>query len=290
MSDDSLEWRRLTTRPLTTESDSKPAKSIVQKETTIPMEVDSETPSSSSECTASQAISEPEPRDATPTVSAEETSFPDSDEITDPKNNDAMPLSTMPENDEIKVPTFRDVQHLLELVGFVFRESLYARPGMDPVVNERAEKGKDYFDSENEFRKHLCAYGIGFEPSCWKKEDATSLEDWVRFSIVTSLEGKSTIPLDKQLTRSAAWTLLKRVGYKFWTSHYCYFAPEVDRHTLKISQPGLCQNEFRDLDRQDGLFDHLARFGIQGHTSNLSTSDLLNLELFVASRHEASVL
>jgi hypothetical protein len=214
----------------------------------------------------------------------------DDDVATAPPSTEAQRLALSPDPDGMKVPTFDDVRGLLEYGGFVFRESLYARPGMDPIKNKKAEKGKDYFDSEVDFRQHLCAYGIGVPESRWKADDAMTLEDWVRLANATALVGYSTVPECKELSSAQASALLKRIGYGFLTGEFCYIPPGIDRTSEKITETGPCQNRFKDFAHKDGLFNHLARFGLQGDTGKLSAVELLSLQLFIATCHVESVL
>jgi hypothetical protein len=92
------------------------------------------------------------------------------------------------------VPTWKEVQPLLELFGFTFsNKNLHCFPDGDPSQNSNAVLNRDYFTSLDEFRDNLCARGIeyvGRSPLSGvsgEEEKKDTIKRWVNTAIVTMI-------------------------------------------------------------------------------------------------------
>jgi hypothetical protein len=189
-------------------------------------------------------------------------------------------LVTPPDSDrKERVPTFEEIKPILEKAECRFGSSMFALPKRDPEQCPAAVCGKDYFLTRNEFRANLCQFGID-EDLMWDEKERDKLCIWIRYHIVTSLKEGDKVPILEGLNDKEAWVLLQLLGFSFASGGY--IMPKVDRKNV-CEIPGPRQNKFRDRVGEDGLYAHLARFGLPDDVSALTSHQLLALELYLAT-------
>jgi hypothetical protein len=191
---------------------------------------------------------------------------------------------------EVVITIFEEVRTSLERGGYVFRDGVYCRPGMDPAKNENALLGEGYFEDEQSFRKHLCAFGVDGDRDKWTEEDESLIQEWVRYAVVKRINEDGVIPEYDQWSGSTASNfLLKRLGFRRLEKNrglrVVYVLPEVPKGAESVDV-----NCFEDS--QDGIWSHLARFGLPDncHLSGVSDREILNLELYICSNKEVETL
>jgi hypothetical protein len=183
------------------------------------------------------------------------------------------------------IPSFQDVRKSLEKGGYIFRDGIYCRPGMDPEKNKMAQLAEDWFQGEQTFREHLCAYGVDGDRNTWTDEDEVLIKNWVRYTVVKSINGEGVIPDFDELSGGKAGSLLRKIGMTHGTlknGDNGIFLPGVTK-----SEGVLGVNCFptRLFEGQPGIWAYLARFGLPDNCrfTEVSEKDVLNLELYVCS-------
>jgi hypothetical protein len=178
--------------------------------------------------------------------------------------------------DEVVLLTFQDVKSPLEAAGFVFRENLYCRPGMDPKQHPSAVVGQDYFTTEQAFRENLCAYGLE-DCDKWTKDTRGSVEPWIRYSIVKSLRSRTHIPGFHSINGKRAWNILQKLGFR-------------EKHTkmgINYLFPGAKSDELGTLqfDDQKAFYIHLRRFGLPDNCNydQITVDERIQLETYLAT-------
>ena len=191
-------------------------------------------------------------------------------------------LTILPE-DEREVPTIHHVKHLLTTGGFQFALA-------EGANGKYTFPNGDVFTSEDEFRAHFCANGLGEEPTDQQLElfgsdtkEARLLERWVRLSVVSS--SLRTLPKEIDLA-SKIYNEVMALGFKesgmgyyfplakendtVWRQHggfvYCI---GYDSLYVKLSQYGLPKECLFDA------IDEEARSRVELHLAFLQR-DLLN--------------
>ena len=155
----------------------------------------------------------------------------------------------------------------------------YCLPKVGFAESEDSVLGRDYFETVQEMRENLCAYGL---PSIAKDarlsaDDTMALESWVRCAHV-DLVG-SGIPVCDGMKPKEARGVLKGLGYCFSDNVGAMVLPGTSLHNAK---PGVDR-----FDKLIGLFNHIARFGLDADTPEsklgVSKEERLKLQVFVAS-------
>jgi len=181
-------------------------------------------------------------------------------------------------NDE-RVPTFAQVRNLFTKAGYIFRENLFCRPGMDPSTNPNAKLDSDFFKIETAFRNHLCAYGINGDIDVWDEDEQLCVKKWVRYNVVKSVDlDGNELPDHDVPSNSRAMALLMSIGCKYTnrTSDSVYTLPGISK---KQAEQGV-----GSFEKSGDLFTHLSRFGLPDSCdfSKISARERLNLEMFLA--------
>jgi hypothetical protein len=159
------------------------------------------------------------------TMHTNNDSVANSDQVVTPKSTKNKETAVPPSSDgstgdrAVLVPistetvwTFNDVKGYLSQAGFVFRKSLYCRPGMDPDKNGKAIEGVDYFTTQQAFRGHLCAHGMD-DFYQWSKTARSKVDQWVRYHILDIPDTMKTIPVYKELQLMGVTKALKSMGF-----------------------------------------------------------------------------
>jgi len=117
------------------------------------------------------------------------------------------------ESETTKLIVFKHIKQFLTKVGFTFRKNMYCRPQKDPDLSD-AVLGEDYFKTEDEFRRNLCAYNLNYENE-WSDRTKERISNWVKYSIVDSIDSTTTsIKEVPALSFAEAIVFLKKVGMK----------------------------------------------------------------------------
>ena len=137
------------------------------------------------------------------------------------------------DNGPIIVPSWEEVQPMFEKLGHTFYDNYcndnnkyFCRPHSDPRTNPNAKEGTDYFLSQTDYQKYLCAHGVDYIGSL-EVDEQELIDYWVRFyifngSFETSDNGrKYKFVRDFRLEhskRKGRWMYIKildQIGYKF---------------------------------------------------------------------------
>jgi hypothetical protein len=191
---------------------------------------------------------------------------------------------------EAVLPSFEEVRKSLKKGGYVFRDGIYCRPGMDPTKNTKAQLGEGYFEDEQSFRKHLCAFGVDGDRGKWTEDDEILIREWVRYTVVKSVSGEGGKVEYELLDGTRATNLLlNRLGFRKLNGlnrlNDVIVLPDVPKGGEVVGV-----NCF--VDGQHGIWSHLARSGLPEncYLSGVSDRDMLSLELYVSSNAKIDTL
>lgn len=144
--------------------------------------------------------------------------------------------------------------------------------------SEKFKLGVDFFESLQDMRQYLCAYGL---PPRAKRtrisdSDMAELEQWIRCAHIDE-------PYDEYATTSVRMkpkevrSILKGLGYRFSKRFDFYLLPGTSCHKSQVGK-----DRFEQL---IDLFNHIARFGLSsnGDGCAFSVAEVQRLQLFIAS-------
>ena len=162
-------------------------------------------------------------------------------------------------------------------------EEYYCLPNVSLTEREEFMPGRDYFETVQDMRENLCAFGLPPIAKGTKLSEATvkDLEFWVRCANMDALQGEdpAVVPYPVRPKPKEAKATLKRLGYTLCDNYNLVLLPETSCHK---SKPGINRSE-RIID----IFNHVARFGLETETAESELAVLqeerLNLEVFVAT-------
>lgn len=138
--------------------------------------------------------------------------------------------------------------------------------------------GCDYFESLQEMRENLCAFGLPpvAKGSKLSEVKVGELEAWIRCANITALhDASATVPDFADMRPRETRKLLKSLGYTFSDNVGMYVLPGMPIHD---SKPG--QDRF---DKFGDLINHIARFGLETDMEDevdVSDEERLKLEAF----------
>jgi hypothetical protein len=160
-------------------------------------------------------------------------------------------------------------------------KSYYCLPGISLSEGEESMLGRDYFETIQDMRESLCAYGLppiakNSKLSVSRKKE---LEAWVRCANISALSSNDSIAVPElvELIPKNAMKVLRAFGYTLSNKAHTYVLPGKSMHNSKL---GLDRFE-KTID----LINHIARFGLDTNIDSnmdISEEDKLNLEIFVA--------
>jgi len=184
-----------------------------------------------------------------------------------------QPLTKLKDK-ERNIPTFADVKVLLTNGGFQFAKGKYTFPnGLS-------------FTSEDEFRAHFCAYGLGQEPTNFQREfldlDTTEgqlLERWVRMSIISNQLKKLPREID---VASSIYHDVMSLGFKKSGAMGYHFPLAKENDTVWRQHGG-----FAYCAEHDDLYVKLSQFGLpkECRLDALDKEARLRVELYLAFLH-----
>lgn len=160
---------------------------------------------------------------------------------------------------------------LLRRCGFKINSGKYYRVGVDSKKSGNI-LGRDFFDTAESFRSHLCAYGLDCSDSKLSDEEKEELTRWVRFAIVDVGSGEDIAEMSSKL--QSPWAVIKKlkaIGLRT--------AKDAVGETVYVLPNGL---SFKDEGVYAELFRRLARFGLQGFdTTALPKDEILDIQLYL---------
>ena len=175
---------------------------------------------------------------------------------------------------------FSDVKKAFQRGGYNFDAGRYCLPRKDPRKNKYAVEGKDYFTSENHFRKHLCEHGV---EGAFGKTDKEAIHEWVRMNIVKSVDLSRKLPVFKRIANhNEAIGMLKKLGFQE------HKVQGVVVHCVPDATPadGMHGKTLFHSDLE--LRKHLARFGLPnnckwGNVKGIVAEEKLRLEFYIST-------
>ena len=157
-----------------------------------------------------------------------------------------------------------------------YGNSYFCFPDVEPT--EKFKLGVDFFESLQDMREYLCAYGL---PPRAKRtrisdNDMAKLEQWVRSAHIKEPYDE-TVSLSDEMKPREAKNILKGLGYHFSNQFGYYLLPDATSHKSQVGR-----DRFEQL---IDLFNHIARFGLSSSRDGgvSSSADLQKLQLFIAS-------
>ena len=180
------------------------------------------------------------------------------------------------------IPKFSTVKEILEKDGYSFSRGKFCRPGYSEV-NEKL--GENYFETEADFQKDLCMYGVS---NCaeWTQEEKDIIHRWIRLSIVSSKKTRGNEIEYTKLGQGEIFDLLKRLGFEqkripvLQTEVWCF--PGVDPTS------GTCNDGVNYFPIDGELRLYLSRSGFPKNCAfdEITSEDLLNLEMMMAGQNQ----
>ncbi|KAL7553128.1 hypothetical protein ACHAWF_016382 [Thalassiosira exigua] len=158
----------------------------------------------------------------------------------------------------------------------------FCLPGVNPTEDDDSKLGRDYFETVQDLREDLCAFGLPLLPKGSKLSDASS-EDlvwWIRCATIGSLSGGGAAEVPECRTAcmkpKEARNILKNLEYRFTKDFSTVVLPET-----KFDEGRDGVDQFHSV---EDLFNNISRFGLAaGPESNVPKEERLELEIFVAS-------
>ena len=161
-----------------------------------------------------------------------------------------------------------------------YDEALYGSkyfcfPDVEPT--EKFKLGVDFFESLQDMREYLCAYGL---PQRAKRtrisdSDMAELEQWIRSAHIKEPYDEYATASDRMKPKEVK-NILKGLGYHFSKQFDFYLLPDTSCHKSQIGRDRFV--------RLIDLFNHIARFGLSSSADGgvSSIADLQRLQLFIA--------
>ena len=157
-----------------------------------------------------------------------------------------------------------------------YGSSFFCFPDVEPT--EKFKLGVDFFESVQDMREYLCAYGLPprAKRSRIPDNEMEELEQWIRSAHIRE-------PYDQCVTTSSRMqprevkNILKGLGYQFSRHFDFYLLPDTPCHKSQVGR-----DRFEQL---IDLFNHIARFGLSSSEDGgvSSVAELQRVQLFIAS-------
>ena len=157
-------------------------------------------------------------------------------------------------------------------------EDYYCLPINNHTEGEDSVLGIDYFETIQDMRENLCAFGLPpiAKGSKLSKADVNALESWVRCANMMDVLPGADIPQYSRMKPKVARSILKGLGYSFSDNIGAVVLPETKLHNANYGVDR--------FDRLADLFNHIARFGLSAEPdSDVSEEERLKLQIHVAS-------
>ena len=168
----------------------------------------------------------------------------------------------------------------------------YCLPGVESTDDGDSRLGCDYFETLQDLRASLCAYGLPPVASGSKlsNDSERKLEAWVRCANIESLSFSSNlVPIERTATPNVpefekvlfkeAKKILKAFGYTISANTHTFLLPGTTMHNSKLGHD--------QFDQVIDLINHIARFGLDtSHKSidcQISDEEKTKFEVFCAS-------
>ena len=163
-------------------------------------------------------------------------------------------------------------------------EDYYCLPDNTHTEGEDSVLGIDHFETIQDMRENLCAFGLPpiAKGSKLSKANVNALESWVRCAnmvdvLYGDLHGEpASIPEYPRMKPKVARSILKGLGYSFSDNIGAVVLPETKLHNANYGVDR--------FDKLADLFNHIARFGLSAEPdSDVSEEERLKLQIHVAS-------
>ena len=164
-----------------------------------------------------------------------------------------------------------------------YGSSFFCFPEVEPT--EKFKVGVDFFESLQDLREYLCAYGLPQQRAKRTRiseNNMVELEQWIRSAHINEPFGED-VSIGEYFTTSVEMKpkevkhILKRLGYRFSKHFEFYLLPDTSCHKSEVGR-----DRFGQL---IDLFNHIARFGLSsnGEGAAISVAELQRVQLFIAS-------
>jgi hypothetical protein len=150
----------------------------------------------------------------------------------------------------------------------------YCFPGTKP--SDGFKLGVDFFESIQDMREYLCAYGLPPKVKHTKlsESDIEVLDQWIRSAHIKEPYDEFATGIDK-MSHMEVKSILKGLGYVFNQRFSFYLLPNTSCHRSQVGK-----DRFVKL---IDLFNHISRFGLSSNDGVVSASELQRLQLLIAS-------
>lgn len=199
----------------------------------------------------------------------------------------SSPRVNKTKQEQVKMITFQDVKGNLMNAGFIFREDLFCRPGMDPDLNPSALPNEDYFTTQLEFRRNLCAYGLDDYPQ-WTRKTREKIEEWVRWAIAPDFMLSSKNRMDvKEINGIKAFGLLRKIGI-----NHCYGSLATGEYYFCPGAKNGGKSGVDWFENQRALQRHLVTFGFPEACKwdELSQEEMIQLVMYFVDNAKVNTL
>eukprot|EP00985_Skeletonema_marinoi_P034878 scaffold45089_cov139-Skeletonema_marinoi.AAC.2 len=157
-----------------------------------------------------------------------------------------------------------------------YGSSFFCFPNAAPT--EKYKLGVDFFESLQDMREYLCAYGLPSRAKHTKisDDDMAELEQWIRSAHTKEPYDEYATTSDRMKPKEVK-NILKGLGYQFSKRFEFYLLPDTSCHKSQVGR-----DRFEEL---IDLFNHIARFGLSssGEGGVVSIAELQRVQLFIAS-------
>lgn len=171
---------------------------------------------------------------------------------------------------------YYNISELTSYDPTLYGNTYFCFPDVEPT--EKFKLGVDYFESLQDLREYLCAYGLPprAKRSRISDNDVAKLEQWIRSAHIKEPYDEYVTASDRMKPKEVK-NILKGLGYHFSKQFDFYLLPDTSCHKSQVGR-----DRFEQL---IDLFNHIARFGLSssGDGGVSSIADLQRLQLFIAS-------
>ena len=157
-----------------------------------------------------------------------------------------------------------------------YGNNFFCFPGVAPT--EKFKLGVDFFESVQDMREYLCAYGLPTRTKRMRIPDneMAELEQWIRSAHIREPYDEY-VTTDSRMQPKEVKNILKGLGYQFNRHFDFYLLPDTPCHKSQVGR-----DRFEEL---IDLFNHIARFGLSSSKDGgvSSVAELQRVQLFIAS-------
>lgn len=158
-------------------------------------------------------------------------------------------------------------------IGFVGGTESSVYCFTDPLSNEEVK-----FNTLQDLRENLCAYGLPRAATNLNEEDQFELESWIRCAHMKGLGDPASIPQYTAMTCKKVKDSIRALGYQMSKDFSLYVLPGADFHNPTMGKDG--------WNSLIAFINHVARFGLAEPSENdqkspLSSEDILQFLMYI---------